>query len=137
MPQLNKVIIAGNVTRDPVIRYTPKGTAIAQLGLALNRVWKTESGEQKEEVTFIDVSFFGKQGETVAQYFKKGAPMIVEGRLRMESWEDKETKAKRQKLVVVGEGFSFCGEAKGGKAATAPAAEVPTSSEATGDEVAF
>src|SRR5215213_9540931 len=72
----NKVILAGNLTRDPELRYTPKGTAVARIGLAINRSWRTETGEQKEEVTFVDVDAFGKQAETIGQYFKKGRPIL-------------------------------------------------------------
>ena len=107
MASFNKVILAGNLTRDPELRYTPKGTAIAQMGLAVNRSWKTETGELKEEVTFVDVSAFGRQAEVVAQYLKKGRPLLVEGRLKLEQWEDKNTHQKQSKLKVVLESFSF------------------------------
>ena len=80
MASFNKVILVGNLTRDPELRYTPKGTAIAKIGLAVNRVWKTETGETKEEVTFVDIDAFGQQAETIAQYLKKGRPLLVEGR---------------------------------------------------------
>ena len=82
MANFNKVILAGNLTRDPELRYTPKGTAIANFGLAINRKWKSESGESKEEVTFVDVEAWDRQGEVIAQYFKKGSPILVEGRLK-------------------------------------------------------
>ena len=107
MASFNKVILAGNLTRDPELRYTPKGTAIARIGLAVNRTWKTETGEMKEEVTFVDVDAFGRQAEVIAQYMKKGRPLLVEGRLRLDQWEDKNTHAKQSKLKVVLEGFSF------------------------------
>ena len=84
MATFNKVILAGNLTRDPELRYTPKGMAIAKLGLAINRKWTNEAGEQKEEVTFVDVDAFGKQAETIGQYMRKGSPMLVEGRLRLD-----------------------------------------------------
>jgi single-strand DNA-binding protein len=103
----NKVILLGNLTRDADLRFTPKGTKIAQLGLACNRVWKTEEGEKKEEVLFIDVTAFGRQAETIAEYFRKGDPILVEGRLKLEQWTDKETGKPRQKILVVLEGFSF------------------------------
>lgn len=109
MASFNKVIIAGNLTRDPELRYTPKGTAVAKIGLAVNRTWKTESGEQKEEVTFIDVDVFGRQAEVLAQYMKKGRELLVEGRLKLDTWEDKNTKQKVSKLKVVLESFSFIG----------------------------
>jgi len=103
----NKVILAGNLTRDPELRYTPKGMAIASFGLAINRRWKSETGEAKEEVTFVDVDAFGRQAEVVAQYMKKGRPFLVEGRLKLDQWEDKNTHQKQSKLKVVLEGFSF------------------------------
>src|SRR5579864_8517728 len=109
MASFNKVILAGNLTRDPELRYTPKGTAIARIGMAINRTWKTETGETKEEVTFVDVDAFGRQAEVIAQYMKKGRPLLVEGRLRLDQWEDKNTHQKQSKLKVVLEGFSFLG----------------------------
>ncbi len=107
MANFNRVILAGNLTRDPELRYTPKGTAIASFGLAINRKWKSETGEMKEEVTFVDVDSFGRQAEVVAQYMKKGRPFLVEGRLKLDQWEDKNTHQKQSKLKVVLEGFSF------------------------------
>ncbi len=107
MANFNKVILIGNLTRDPELRYTPKGTAIAKLGLAVNRTWKTETGETKEEVTFVDVDAFGRQAETIGQYLKKGRPILVEGRLKLDSWEDKQTGQKRNRLGVVLEAFQF------------------------------
>ncbi len=107
MANFNRVILAGNLTRDPELRYTPKGTAIATFGLAINRKWKTETGESKEEVTFVDIDAFGRQAEVVAQYMKKGRPFLVEGRLKLDQWEDKNTHQKQSKLKVVLESFSF------------------------------
>jgi len=107
MASFNKVILVGNLTRDPEVRYTPKGMAIAKLGIAVNRTWKNEAGETKEEVTFVDVDAFGRQAEVIAQYFRKGKPILVEGRLRLDQWDDKQTGQKRSKLGVVLEGFSF------------------------------
>src|SRR5437868_5685455 len=107
MANFNKVILAGNLTRDPELRYTPKGTAVAGFGLAVNRNWTSETGEKKEEVTFVDISAFGRQAEVIAQYMKKGRPLLVEGRLKLEQWEDKNTHAKQSKLKVILESFSF------------------------------
>jgi|SRR5207237_314290 len=107
MPSFNKVILAGNLTRDPELRYTPKGTAVAKLGLAINRQWKTESGEQREDVTFVDVDAFGRQAEVISQYLKKGRPILVEGRLKLDQWDDKQTNQKRSRLGVVLESFQF------------------------------
>ena len=124
MANFNKVILAGNLTRDPELRYTPKGTAVARLGIAINRKWKSETGELKEEVTFVDVDAFGKTAETIGQYLKKGRPILIEGRLRYETWEDKQTKQKKSKLGVVMENFQFMdsGGGRGGDASEAPAA---------------
>lgn len=127
MASFNKVILAGNLTRDPELRYTPKGLAIAKLGIAVNRTWKTETGESKEEVTFVDVDAFGKQAEVLGQYLKKGRPILIEGRLRLDQWDDKQTGQKRSRLGVVLEGFSFLdsgnrGEAGANRSPAAPAA---------------
>ncbi|MGZ8899896.1 MAG: single-stranded DNA-binding protein [Limisphaerales bacterium] len=114
MNGFNKVILAGNLTRDPELRYTPSGTAIAKFGLALNRKWKdSQSGEMREEVTFVDVDAFGKQAELIGQYLKKGQPLLVEGRLKMDSWEDKQTQQKKTRLGVVMEGMTFLGTGQG------------------------
>jgi single-strand DNA-binding protein len=107
MASFNKVILAGNLTRDPELRYTPKGTAVASISLAVNRTWKSETGETKEEVTFVDVDVWGRQAEVIAQYMRKGRPLLVEGRLKQDTWEDKNTKQKQSKLKVVLESFSF------------------------------
>src|SRR5215472_12079724 len=114
MANFNKVILAGNLTRDPELRYTPKGMAIAKLGLAINRVWKNEAGETKEEVTFVEVDAFGRQAEVIAQYMRKGRPFLVEGRLKLDQWEDKNTHQKQTKLKVVLESFSFIDSRGGG-----------------------
>ena len=105
MANFNKVILAGNLTRDPELRYTPKGQAIARLGMAINRTWKSEAGETKEEVTFVDVDVWGRPAEVIAQYCKKGRPLLVEGRLKLDQWEDKNTHQKQSKLRVVLESF--------------------------------
>jgi single-strand DNA-binding protein len=114
MANLNKVLLMGNLTRDPEVRYTPKGTAIANLGMAINRRWTTDTGEQKEEVTFVDVEVWGRQAETANQYLKKGSPLFVEGRLRFDQWDDKESGQKRSKLKIVCEHFQFIGAPRGG-----------------------
>jgi single-strand DNA-binding protein len=107
MASYNRVILAGNLTRDPELKYTSKGLAIAKIGLAINRTWKNEAGETKEEVTFVDVDAFGRQAEVIAQYMRKGRPLLIEGRLRLDQWEDKATNQKRSKLGVVLDSFSF------------------------------
>jgi single-strand DNA-binding protein len=124
MPNFNKVILAGNLTRDPELRYTPKGVAIAKLGLAINRNWTTETGEKKEETTFVDVDAFGRQAEVIGQYLKKGRPILIEGRLRLDQWDDKQTGQKRSRLGVVLEGFSFLDSGRG-EGAPAPEPSAP------------
>jgi single-strand DNA-binding protein len=122
MASFNKVILVGNLTRDPELRYTPKGTAIAKIGLAVNRVWTNEAGEKKEEVTFVDVDVFGRTAENVGQYMRKGRPILVEGRLRLDQWDDKQTGQKKSKLGVVAETVQFLGSAPGASEGAAPAA---------------
>lgn len=114
MPSLNKVLLMGNLTRDPELRVTPKGTSICQFSLAINRQFKMESGETREEVIYVDVEAWGKQGETIAKYVTKGRPLYVEGRLRLDQWEDKNTKEKRSRMKVVLEQFQFLGDGRGG-----------------------
>ena len=133
MANFNKVILAGNLTRDPELRYTPKGTANASFGLAINRKWKSETGEAKEEVTFVDIEVWDRQAEVIAQYFKKGRPILVEGRLKFDQWEDKNTHQKQSKLKVRLESFSFIDTNRGDTAVPAsprPAAVAATPAEA-------
>lgn len=108
MASLNKVMLIGNLTRDPEIRYTPKGNAVADVAIAINRRYRVED-EVREETTYVDITFWGRQAETAAQYLKKGRPIFVEGRLQLDSWEDKNTGQKRSRLRVVGDGFQFLG----------------------------
>ena len=118
MPNYNKVILMGNLTRDPEVRYTSSGTAIAKLGMAINRYWRNQDGQQQEETTFVDVDAFGRQAETIGQYLKKGRPIMVEGRLKLDQWDDKQTGQKRSKLGVTLENFQFLdsrGEGGGGE----------------------
>ena len=122
MASFNKVILVGNLTRDPELRYTPKGTAIAKIGLAVNRVWTNEAGEKKEEVTFVDVDVFGRTAENVGQYMRKGRPILIEGRLKLDQWDDKQTGQKKSKLGVVAETVQFLGSAQGGGEGGAPSA---------------
>ena len=122
MASFNKVILAGNLTRDPEMRFTSTGLAIAKFGLAVSRTWKNEAGESKEEVLFVDIDAFGRQAEVVSQYFKKGRPILVEGRLKLDQWEDKNTHQKQSKLRVVLETFSFIDS---GRAETGVPGEAP------------
>jgi single-strand DNA-binding protein len=132
MASYNKVILIGNLTRDPELRYTAKGTAIGKLGLAVNRKWRNEAGEWQEEVTFIDVSAFGKQAETIGQYLKKGRPIMVEGRLRLDQWEDKNTGQKRSKLDVVLENFQFLDSGGRGGGETGGDSSTPAAASSSG-----
>ena len=118
MASFNKVILVGNLTRDIELKYLPKGTAVCNLSLAVNRRWKTEAGEEKEDVYFAECKAFGKQAETIAQYVKKGHPMMVEGRLTREEWDDKKTGEKRSTTRIMIETFQFL---KGRDEGTAPA----------------
>jgi single-strand DNA-binding protein len=114
MSNFNKVILMGNLTRDPQLRYLANQTAVADFGIACNRRWKGPNGEDKEEVTFVDVTAWGKQAEVINQYFQKGKPIFVEGRLKYDTWEDKQGGGKRSKLSVVIENFQFVGGKDGG-----------------------
>jgi single-strand DNA-binding protein len=107
MPYLNKIFLIGNLTRDPELRVTPKGTPICQFGIAVNRQFKDESGGQREETTFIDIEAWGKQGELVSKYLGKGSLAMFEGRLKLDQWEDKQTGQKRSKLKVVMDNIQF------------------------------
>lgn len=110
----NKVILIGNLTRDVELRHLPSGQAVAKLGMATNRRWRTPEGEQREETMFIDCEAWGKTAEFINQYFAKGRPILIEGRLKLDQWEDKETKAKRSKHVVVVENATFVDSKPGG-----------------------
>ena len=106
-------MLMGNLTRDPEVRYTPKGTAVADLGIAVNRKYRVDD-EMREEVTFVDVTFWGRKAEVIAQYMKKGAGIFLDGRLQMDSWDDRQTGKKRYQLKVIGENFEFVGSSGGG-----------------------
>ncbi|MEK6766989.1 MAG: single-stranded DNA-binding protein [Planctomycetota bacterium] len=108
MANLNKVFLIGNLTRDPELRYTPSGTAIASFGIATNREWKSSDGEKKKEVCYVDVNMFGRRAEVINEYFSKGNPIFIEGRLQFQQWETKDGQ-KRNTLRVVAEDFQFIG----------------------------
>jgi single-strand DNA-binding protein len=118
MASFNKVILMGNLTRDPQVRYTPGGTAVADIGLAVNRVWfDKQSNQKKEETTFVDVTLWGRQAEVAGEYLSKGRGVLIEGRLQLDQWDDKTSGEKRSKLKVVGEEMTMVGgrnEAGGG-----------------------
>jgi single-strand DNA-binding protein len=107
MSNLNRVFLIGRCCRDPEIRYTPKGTAVAEVSLAINRVTKDENGEKKEEVTWIDCSLWSRMAEIAGQYLRKGSPVFIEGRLQKQEWLDKTTGDKRSKLCVIGENLQL------------------------------
>lgn len=109
MANLNKVHLIGNLTRDPELRTTPRGASVCSFGLAINRTFKDAAGQQMEETTFVDLDAWGKQGEVIAKYCSKGSPLYVEGRLRLDQWEDRETGKKRSRLSVTVEQFQFLG----------------------------
>ncbi len=114
MANFNKVMLMGNVTRDIELRYTPKGTAVADVGLAVNRVRSGENGERIEETTFVDITLWGRTAEVAHQYSGKGKPLFVEGRLHMDSWDDKTSGQKRTKLKVVADNIQLMGAPGGG-----------------------
>ena len=117
MASFNKVIVMGNLTRDPELKYTPSGRAVTRLALAVNRKWRdAQTNALKEEVTYVEIAAYGTQAETAAKYLAKGSCVHVEGRLKLDQWEDKQSGEKRSKLYVVGERFQFVGAAKGSAA---------------------
>jgi single-strand DNA-binding protein len=113
MANLNKVMLIGNLTRDPELKYTPGNQAVCEVGLAVNRKYRTKDGEDREETTFVDCEAWGKQAEVIKQYMTKGKPIFIEGRLKLDTWEDKDG-GKRSKMRVVIENFQFLGSAGGG-----------------------
>lgn len=109
MANVNKVTLIGNLTRDPELRYTPKGTAVTEIGLAINRYRSGDNGERIEETTFVDVTLWARNAELAQQYLGKGRPVYIEGRLQLDTWDDKQSGQKRNKLRVVGESMQFLG----------------------------
>ena len=122
MANLNKVLLIGNLTRDPELRYIPSGTAVCTLGLAVNRRFKTKQGDSRDETLFVDVTVWGKQAELCSQYLSKGRPVFIEGRLRLDTWTGNDGQ-KKSRMRVVAENFQFLGPGPGAGAA---AAEAPT-----------
>lgn len=123
MASFNKVILLGNLTRDPQVRYTPSGAAVAEIGLAVNRYWfDKQTNSKREETTFVDVTLWGREAEVAGEYLAKGRPVLIEGRLQLDTWDDKTTGQKRTKLHVVGEKMQMLGtrgEAGGGGGSSA------------------
>jgi single-strand DNA-binding protein len=152
MASLNKVMLIGNVTRDPEVKYTPKGSAVADLGLAINRNYTNQTGEKVEEVTYVDVELWGRLAEIAGEYAKKGRSIFIEGRLRIDSWEDKQSGQKRNRLKVVGEVLQLLGSRPGGQSGAVaadfegeasgsrpprPASTRPSQSEPADDDIPF
>ena len=115
MASFNKVLLMGNLTKDPELRYTPGGSAVTDFGLAINRTYSSASGEKKDETCFVEITVWAKQAESVSKYLQKGSPAFIEGRLQLDQWEDKETGKSRSRLKVVAERVQFIGGAKGGE----------------------
>lgn len=152
MASFNKVILLGNLTRDPEVRYTPKGSAVCDLGLAVNRVYTLENGEKREEVTYVDVTLWSRLAEIAGEYLKKGRPVFIEGRLQLDTWDDKQSGQKRSKLRVIGETMQLLGsrpsggapadaeaedrQSRGGKPSAPPPKEA-ASAEPNEDEIPF
>ena len=111
---MNLVILKCNLTRNVEMRYLQTGTAIGAFGVAVNRKWKDDQGNPKEEVSFFDVEAWGKTAETLSQWFSKGSPILITGRLKQETWDDKQTGQKRSKVKIVMDKFDFCGDTKAG-----------------------
>lgn len=127
MANVNKVILVGNLTRDLMVKHLPSNTTVAEGGLAINRKWRTQDGQDREEVCFVDFAAFGKQAETLEKYVKKGDPLFIEGRIKYDTWEDKQGGGKRSKLSVVVENFQFLGGKRDGTGESdAPPARQPS-----------
>lgn len=139
MSKLNKVFLMGNLTRDPELTYTPSGTAIASFGIAINRTWTGADGEKKEDVCYVDINMFGRRAEVINEYFKKGMPIFIEGRLQFQQWETKDGQ-KRNALRVVAEDFQFIsgtkasGSGGGSQAPSFPGDALPNTNE---EEIPF
>ena len=149
MASFNKVMLLGNCTRDPEVKYTPKGSAVTDLGIAVNRYYTTDGGEKREETTFVDVTMWGRQAEIAGEYLKKGRPVFIEGRLQLDTWDDKQTGQKRSKLRVVCENFQLLGSRdgseggspgggrSGGSKPSKPAPAEDASGDASEDDIPF
>jgi single-strand DNA-binding protein len=109
MASFNRVVLVGNLTRDIELKYTPNGSPVADMGLAINSAWTDKEGNKKEEVCFVDVAIWGSQAENCSKYLSKGKSALVEGRLKLDQWDDKETGQKRSKLKVTAERVVFLG----------------------------
>jgi single-strand DNA-binding protein len=115
MASYNRVILLGNVTRDPQVKYVASGTAVTEIGLAVNRYWfDKQANTRREETTFVDVTLWGRDAEVAGEYLAKGRPVLIEGRLQLDTWDDKQTGQKRSKLRVVGERLQLLGSRQDG-----------------------
>lgn len=133
MADYNKIILVGNLTRDPQLSYLPSQTPVVEFGLAVNRRWKGQDGQPREETCFIDCNCFGKQAETFNQYMTKGSPVLVEGRLQFDTWEKDGQRRSKHKVNV--QSFTFMGKAEGSAAPATGQAQQPAMP--TGDEIPF
>jgi len=140
MPSLNKVILLGNLTRDPELRHTPQGTAVCSFGLAVNRRFSSASGEAREDTCFVDIDVWSRQAESCANYLRKGSPALIDGRLRMDQWDDRETGKRRTRLRVQADRVQFIGPPLGGEfggvPAEGPGRRVPQARAASADAAA-
>ena len=133
MANVNTVMLLGNITRDLEVRYTPKGTAVCDLGMAVNRIRTGDNGERIEEVTYVDVTLWGRQAELAGQYLSKGRSVFIEGRLQLDQWDDKQTGQKRSRLRVVGENMQFIG-GQGGSGSNQSGSGAPRQQAAPSDQ---
>src|SRR5262245_53521026 len=135
MASFNKVIVVGNLTRDRQVRYTTGGTAVADIGLAINSQWfDKQSNQKREETTFVDVTLWGRQAEVAGEYLAKGRPVLIEGRLQQDTWDDKDTGQKRSKLKVVCENMQMLGSRDGGGGRGGPQGGAPQSRQTGGGQ---
>lgn len=137
MASFNRVIIAGNLTRDVEVRYLPSGQAVAEVSLAVNEKWTSKEGEKKEVCNFIDCTLWGKTAELAGQYLAKGSSVLFEGKLKQDTWEDKESGQKRSKLKVTVDHMQFLGGGKGGEAGQQGAGRTQSAPEAPADYSQF
>ncbi|MBC8309153.1 MAG: single-stranded DNA-binding protein [Phycisphaerales bacterium] len=135
MATYNKVLIMGNLTRDPELKQTPSNQSVAQIGIAMNRKFKDREGTMREETTFVDCEAWGRTAEVMSQYLSKGKPVFVEGRLKLDQWQDKDGN-NRSKLKVVIESFQFI-DSKGGQSSTPPPAGTATTAAPPADDIPF
>jgi single-strand DNA-binding protein len=124
MSSFNKVLLMGNLTRDPQVKHLPSNVIVAEFGLATSRRYRSAAGEDRDETTFVDCTAFGRQAEVISQFCRKGKPVFIEGRLKYDSWEDKQTGGRRSKLTVVVENFQFVGGRDGAAGAGSPGADM-------------